>query len=614
MKIKLSCLILALLISSASAYAQDNNRTDGQPGKSDEIPISYTAGEVILDVTDKPLQQVLNYISIIGSINIIADSGIDETITLKISRPMPWMEALKLICDRVDCSFSQVSPSLIKVTKPQRISLMLEDAPIDKVITTISAMTAINIIYSPTEIKGVITVNLNNIPWREALDTVVKTAGYAIVEETSGVIRIVPPEKLKTQLETRHFVLKYITPPSTYKGSISSELLIGKPKVVADPIAEFTFVITLKNMLTKDDKGKPLGDLTYDAFTNTVIITDTKPVLDQIESIIKKLDVPPPQVMIDLKVISTANTDLAQMGFQYSGSGLGGLTVSTSPTLGTTGNPKITRLPFGFGREKPIQDNFFMTTYEMNATMRLFKEDSASRILQAPQLIAINGQEATIHVGKEIRWAQTSASSSQSGTLAYELSEADGSPLQTGFQLFVVPYIARDTNNVIMTVVPKNTLFLGFDKFEFASTASGSQSISLPQTQNTTVVTKLMVESGQTAVIGGLIEEVKDAQQEKLPFFGDLPVFGTLFRYSDDATTKNHLIIFITPTIIHGPEEVKDELRRQIEKRLFENSSEFNTIKKGSSEKDVDDHLKKYKESSEDEFEKIRKGETGDSK
>ncbi|MEK7449046.1 MAG: hypothetical protein AAB019_06125, partial [Planctomycetota bacterium] len=365
----------------------------------------------------------------------------------------------------------------------------------------------------------------------------------------------------------------------------------GSP--VADPVAEFTVLNTLKSMLTTG-----VGRMDYDKTTNSILVTDIKPILDAMEKIINEMDVEPSQILIDVKFVNTANTELLQFGLKYAKGSDKGWTVTSVPhswargttamgaTVADTDPPtlalsdvtgateivrskKITTLPFGRGQQMPEIDQLFLSEYDVKATLRLFKGDDTSKLIQSPSVLALDGRATTIFVGETIRYAQTTAAASQSGGTTYSIGEATASPAKVGFQLLVVPYIVKGVNKVMLTIIPQYELLsgttsplAGFERFTI--TGAATQSIDLPRKRESTIVTQMIVESGKTAVIGGLSTDRIQRSKEKIPFLGDIPILGWAFKYHSDSRTKDHLLVYLTPTILKSAESSIEILKEKI--------------------------------------------------
>ena len=168
---------------------------------------------IILDVKDKDLRDVLRAISRKVGVNIIADPNVDEKVTVTLDR-VQWRRALEVIARQTNCKIIEESDRLIRFTQPPTISMEFQDADLKLVLDLVAKQSGANIVIA-NDVKGTISLSLREVPWRDALNTIVKTAGYVLVEETlpsSGtqILRVVSPESL--QLETCFIQLKYIRP------------------------------------------------------------------------------------------------------------------------------------------------------------------------------------------------------------------------------------------------------------------------------------------------------------------------------------------------------------------------------------------------------------------
>lgn len=524
---------------------------------------------ITVDWVDKPLRDALKYIAEKSGINIVPDLGITDEDHITITfHNLDWRKALEEIARLTGCVIEEVSPDLIRFNKPPKVKMDLKNAPIEEVIRTIAKLAGVNIIIA-TEVKGTVTLTLSEVPWLNALESIAKTSGFALVKESYNVIRVVKPEALAEQLETRVFKLKYLKPPEPYTAKIETAYAVGSPKPVMDAIKEFTVLNILKSMLTVR-ASRAIGLLEYDIKTNTIIVKDIKPVLDEMQKVIDRLDVEPAQVLIEVKYVSTADEDLLNFGINYAWGDRGGLTMETTPREGgaygsgttRTSLPARTRLPFMLGRAWPDgHTQTFLNSYEVTAALRLFKKDTQSKLMQVPSIVALDGKEATIFVGESVHYAQTTASTNQYGGIEYSIAEASRSPVKIGFQLLVIPHIIKEVNQVLLTVIPQDEFLIGKSSpltgFERFAVRSGTyeQYIDLPRVKRSVAVTNLIVESSRTAVVGGLTIDRTQKIVNKVPFLCDIPIMGNLFKYQEDMVTKDHLLIFITPYILRNAQE-----------------------------------------------------------
>jgi type IV pilus assembly protein PilQ len=534
--------------------------------------------------------------------NIPEDYRIDE---FRVEKEKA-KEALDAFVSKAELSMEMLSGSLIMLSRPPRLTFNFRDADIKVVIDMIARVSGANIIVSP-DVKGQITMSINNVPWNEVLSAVVRTLNFTTVKEAFGIIRIIHPDELLKQMDTRVFQLKYISPPPLYSAKVEQgKTLSGQPLVPPASIEEllrrFVLAQTLQTVLSKDSTNRTLGTLNFDPITNTFIVRDTKLVLDRVGEVIALLDVEPEQVLLDMKFISTTNRDLLQFGVNWSLGGNNGLQISSqilNPSASTdVGGQaiqgRISKMPFGLGSQvKSPGNQFFLTNYDMSMVFRAFKNDRFSRLIQEPTLSVVDNTEATIFVGETISYAEVRTTTNQFGGLEFSLTEASKSPVKIGFQLFVVPRIVSDANKVILTVIPQNEFLSGpssgaavpgFTHFTLVSNGA-EQSIDLPRLSQTSLFTKLVLESGHTAVLGGLVVERATYEDNGIPVLKDIPLINYLFKQRVDEINKEHLLIFLTPRIVRrgrGPAESLQQLlrlREEEEQRAFEEGS-----KKGPAE------------------------------
>jgi type IV pilus assembly protein PilQ len=535
--------------------------------------------------------------------NIPDEYRIDEFIVEK----EPARRAFEAFAAKAELSIEDASATLIMLSRPPRLTFNFRDADIKVVIDMIARVSGANIIIAP-DVKGTITLSINNVPWSDVLNAVVKTLNYTTVREAFGIIRVIHPDELLRQMEIRVFPLRYIQPPPTYTAKVESGKLIeGRPLTPATSLSEllnrFVLSKTLETVLSRSAAGTILGNLNFDPQTNVFIVRDTKVVLDRVAEIIKMLDVEPDQVVLDVKFISTSNRDLLQFGVNWALGDQQGITVTNSvlnPAAGNApdGTPvsgKMTKLPFGLGHESGNTigggSQFFLTEFDMTMTFRAFKNDRYSKLVQEPTLTVVDNREATIFVGDTISYPEVRTVSNQFGGLDFSLTEAANSPVKVGFQLFIVPKIVTEVNKVILTVIPQNTFLSGsspdaavpgFNRFTLVSNGQ-IQAIDLPRVSETTVVSKMVVDNGRTAVLGGLVVERASYEDAGIPILKDLPIFSYLFKQRTDEVNKDHLLIFITPRIVRAGAQVSEGFQELLRIREESERAEFERMKKDAS-------------------------------
>lgn len=543
---------------------------------------------------DVPLEVVVNRIREISGANILfkTPEGEEPLSGILIERiqvdNVPWRSALDLAAELAGCVIETGEMDILFVSRPPKVSFQLQDQDIREVIDLIGKMSGANIVWAP-EVSGTISLRLNGVPWRDALEVAVKTLGYTVVEEARGILRVVDPLSLKAQMETNAYQLKYLRPPRAWVPVMTSEFIEGGSKPPSGDLEkDFPLLGALRSVLSEGAK------LDYVQASNTLLIRDTVQMHKRIGEIIRDLDVEPAQVFIDVKFVSTTNADLYDLGVDYGDSGIGisasgGQIPITFPfDLGSGGfddwliandsgsgpyadaslNPGSTIIPNTiFGA---------LSFTEVAATLRMMQRDTSTEVVQAPKLIALDGKEATIFVGETIRYAEAKTEQGQAGGLSLSVVEATSSPVEVGFQLLVVPHIIPGTDRLMLDVIPKETSLSGtgdsslappgFDVFTLG--ASGLEgSIALPRKRSSTIVTSMVLESGQTAVIGGLSTDTNVETESRIPLLASIPLLGKLFQYESSTQERRSLVVFITPTILRSSEDAANLLQAELTER-----------------------------------------------
>jgi len=580
---------------------------------------SRTAGTEIqvIEVTERPLKQVLDYLSQISGKNIRCRKPKDERllVSFKLER-VTYRTVLDFIAKKygmvVDDSMEK--QNIILLDTPEKVSMNFYNADIRDVINTIAMQANANVVID-SDITGQVTVRLENVPWKSALTMIVKTRDYIALDEPDNTIRVTTPMKVEKQLDIKMFRLLYISPEgSKYTPVLTSDFFKREETQAATTTtagatgAAASLIEVLKSVATLQ------GKISFEKRSNTIVVRDTATALEQMAQIIAKLDLPPKQVHVGVKLVELDDSDMERLGVDWSAgvrfslspmsnwasafpfdvsnglsrSLLGDLAVAqgtrhvVDPLTGGKLGGGITDV-FSLRRAAMTQAgaNTYLDTATIDSSMALgsmgfsgtsallemIRQKSRGRIIQAPQIITLDNEEATIQVGQLIRYAETVVANTEGGGNVGGFREAAGSPLKLGFQLLVIAHITGPDNNVLMTIVPKVENFMGFDVFG---------ELKLPQTNQSIVVTKMMLRNGETGVIGGMKEENESFAEHKVPVFGDIPFLGRLFKHRSKNTTSKNLLVFVTPTIVDFYEA--DQFKKDLEKIRQDYSKPFTTI------------------------------------
>ncbi len=559
--------------------------------------IQATSGRVDLvtiDVRDKDLAEVLSQIGEQVGVNIVVDPQVSESVTLSLDA-IGWHDALEIIARQTNCVMIEQSDRLIRFTQPPSLNIEFQDAELAVVLDLLAKQSGANIVIAE-DVEGKVSLTLRDVPWREALETIVKTAGYVVVSERSGIseiLRIVSPDKLIQQQETRIYRLRYVRPPEQYIAIISDiDKQAGNVArdLSTEAVGEFTLLKALRSSLS------PGGEMDFDVTTNSIIVKDIAPRLDEIEEIIKEIDVEPALVQIEVKFISTTSNDILETGLKFDNpntpgrdgfrlNAYGSSPLSGIPDLSGTGaiiDPALGPVfpgsvvhnggtwPFDIGNMQsigvPYQALGILDFTQTQLLLSMVKDDENSKIIQQPFLTTLDNHPSTIFVGEEVPFAVQNIQQDQNGNVTVSIDENPRSPVNVGFTLYVSPHVIPDTDMIDMCVIPKVSTLVGntsdipgFDRFRFSDPGSGNSAyIDIPHESSQTVVTYLRVRDGQTAVIGGLHTERRIEIESGIPLLSSIPYLGELFKWRRHQSDVDHLLILVTPRILKSSDDTDE--------------------------------------------------------
>lgn len=534
---------------------------------------------VDLDLRDASLEDAVDSIRSQSGENIVVAPGVEGRVTLRLSR-VDWRRALDAVAEQADCVVED-RVEFVRISRPTKVTVEFHKTDIKVVLEVLARLSGANIVVAEN-VTGEVTLNLRDIHWFTALNTIVETSGYAAVWESSSVVRVMSKDDLERTLETRVFPLLYIRPPGTYRAVVrdpnsqTGTFFVGDPQPTkGNGLEDFTLLVALEKALEKE---KDLGSgIQYDLESNAFIATATRPKLDEIGEIVRRIDVQPSQVHVEVKFVRTSLDNLMERGLRLRDPktvGREGIDIrgsfntslfpptTSSPPLQQAGTGSPGRFPFFLGEgTEHITERFQLPTVldvqQTEAVLRYVNSDKNSRVIQEPQLLINDNREATIFVGENIPFATQTANVDQNGNVTVTISESARSPVSVGFTLFITPNIVKSTDRILMTVITRATALTGttsaragFERFEFQQAGGVSSFIELPRTQDQTLVTKLLLEDQSTAVIGGLITETKNTLISRVPLLSNLPLVGNLFTFRSNQVVTENLLILITPRVV----------------------------------------------------------------
>lgn len=452
----------------------------------------------------------------------------------------------------------------------QKITLDFKDADIRNVLKVIAYKSGVNIVASP-EVVGTVTIRLSDVPWLEALKTIVSIYGYGY-EQKENIVTIAPIEKLtnqkKLEVELTHvqptitevFSLKYIDAADARKAL--EPQVSGRGKIT---ILESTGQAGWEFGAGGDVAKRQRITEGRVSRSKTLIITDIPPVLDKIRKMIVEIDVKPLQILIETRIMEANIDRLRDIGLDW-GTGSGGASSSSGAlTFTPTGKNRsgsdtsllgahslsdiVTPSTFGPKSQGLTTANAGLrlafrklTGAQFEAILHALEEDITANTLSAPRILTLNNQEAAILVGQKYPLVKTDVST--------ESGKITGSTLQKyqdiGIQLNVVPQIC-DVEYINMIIHPAVT---SFTETLDVKSESGATLSKFPIINTRETETQILVKDGETIVIGGLLKNVKSRGRTGIPLLGKIPIIGFLFQRQTDDIEKIDLLIFITAHII----------------------------------------------------------------
>jgi len=448
----------------------------------------------------------------------------------------------------------------------ETITLDFKEADIRDVLKVIAYKSGVNIVASP-EVAGTVNVRITEVPWEKALDVILKSYGYAY-DKQENIIMVAPLEKLTAQRKMEQD-LAQVQPTLTEIVNLRY-IDAGDAKKAIEPQLSPRGRVTILEVTGQagwgfggafSEKSNRTSQTT--SRSRTLIVSDIPPVLDKIREVLSDIDVKPKQVLIETRLIEINHNKLRDIGFDYA-TGAPGAASSTAVTTEAItrdllsgahiyGGAGVTPAAFipqaaaistaNTGLNLVFQK---ISGTDFEVILRALEEDVATNVLSAPRVLTLDSQEATILVGERFPLVATTKSSDTSTTVDVSLD----SYIDIGVQLNVVPQVSginRDYINMIIHPAVTNEGTLIENRYPRISTR---------ETQ-----TQVLMRSGETIMIGGLIKDSKNESRQGVPFLRRIPWIGKVFFERTTITTeKIELVIFITAHVVDDEGLTTDQL------------------------------------------------------
>ena len=428
----------------------------------------------------------------------------------------------------------------------ERLTLNFQDIDVRSVLQLLADTSGQNIVVSDS-VTGNLTLRLQNVPWDQALDIVLRTKGLD-KRRQDNVIIIGPTAELasreKAELAARKEV-QDLSPTHTEFMQVNYAKVSDLQKLI-------------KSTGNKDSMLSARGTLSIDERTNTLLVQDTSDKLSEIRRLVQTLDVPVKQVLIEARIVIVSDTFERDLGARFgvtsaqkngsngllsvTGNGAGADTMTQSGIANLASSGVVTPVAV------PVLDNRYQVnlpaahtngsigvsllggSYIVDLELTAAQNEGKSETISSPRVITANQKQATIMQGVEIPYQE----SASSGATTTQFKNAV-------LSLKVTPLITPDNRVILDLDVSDDSVG------QQVTSATGG---SVPSIDTREIITQVLVNDGQTVVLGGILDTTKSHSANKVPWLGDIPVLGNLFKTTTNINNKTELLIFITPKIL----------------------------------------------------------------
>lgn len=408
----------------------------------------------------------------------------------------------------------------------EKLSLNFQDIDVRSVLQLIADFTDLNLVASDT-VAGNITLRLQNVPWDQALDLVLKTKGLD-KRKIGNVLLVAPADEIaareRQELESQKQIAEL--------APLRRELIQVNYAKASDMAKLF------QSVTSAEGAGDDRGSITVDDRTNSIIAYQTQERLDELRRIVAQLDVAVRQVMVEARIVE-ANVDYDKaLGVEWRGVSVGDNNFAVGGTNSLIKGTDPLEIQAGnfvdlgvAGANTGLNLGFITNNTLLDLELSAMEKTGNGEVISQPKVVTADKETAKILKGSEIPYRE--ASSSGAATTSFK---------QAALSLEVTPQITPD-NRIIMEVKVTK------DAPDF-SNAAASQGV--PAISKNEVNAKVLVADGETIVIGGVFTNTQSKSVDKVPFLGDIPYLGTLFRRDVVKDSKSELLIFLTPRIMNN--------------------------------------------------------------
>lgn len=524
------------------------------------IDIKQQASSVIIDILKSTipanLRRKLDVIDFGTPIQNITTEVVGDRVRIVIDNKGLWEHSVY----QTDTKFVvEVRPQVQDPNKltagkgysGEKLSLNFQNIEIRSLLQVIADFTNFNIITSDT-VSGTVTLRLKDVPWDQALDIILQAKSLG-VRKSGTVLWIAPKEELATkerqELEAKA-AIENLEPLRTQSFQLNYTKAVEIAQQIA-PVSNVTNGNSSRGLLSAR------GSVIAEPRTNQIFVTDVASKLNQVEEMIKKLDIAIRQVVIEARIVEASDTFGKSLGVRWGGSDLGGLrggqagdalnskgqriafggsynavasTTTEAVNVLDTQNTQLVSLPAtslgGFNASRMAISLFSSVANRfLNLELSALEADGKGKVVSSPRVVTADQTKALIEQGTELPYEVATASGATS--IAFR---------KAALKLEVTPQITPEGNIILDLDVNKDSV---------------GQSTTAGFAINTKhIKTQVLVENGGTVVIGGIFELTESDDEAKVPVLGDVPIIGSAFKTKTRKSAKQEMLVFITPKVI----------------------------------------------------------------
>jgi general secretion pathway protein D len=440
------------------------------------------------------------------------------------------------------------SPLAAKLQEP--VSFEFSDVALSDVLEFLADAASVSIIPSPQlDLKTQrVSLKVKQLPLGHAIKYLAKSLSLAYRVEQDAILIATPEEFSNEPLQTRVFFLHSGLGPF----ALETAALSPNPALAMESI---------KDLMERTIPQPPDSKFIVDERSGALIVTNTTENLQLVERLLGQLDVTPVQVLIEARFVEVTMTDLEQLGLEAVLTGDYALSKKEAAGGGRAqGNiigkggglkfPDLSRQDEGAN----LTIEGVLSALQFEAVLHLLEETKKSKTLSAPRVTTLNNQTAQIRVVEEFNYPTRYEVSliqfdingdgdfDDAGETEFANVPQDLQKRDVGILLNVTPSVGKDLKTITLVLAPEVSQFS-----QFRSLGGG---VTVPEFTSSQVTTSVVIEDGQTVILGGLMKDTTSSQVTKVPVLGDLPLVGGLFRQREESSTRKNLLIFITARLL----------------------------------------------------------------